>query len=103
MIAGRVHGSDSGTASAALALAAGQLDAVYTLEPTGTAGRLKGLTRVLENGVIAKYVLGDAHASLVAEVPLSGFTLHHEFRASDIGYFQKFIDVFTDRKTSAER
>jgi NitT/TauT family transport system substrate-binding protein len=44
------------------ALAAGQLDAVYTLEPTGTAGRLKGLTRVLENGVIAKYVLGDADA-----------------------------------------
>ncbi|HET7867584.1 MAG TPA: ABC transporter substrate-binding protein [Burkholderiaceae bacterium] len=134
------------------ALAAGQLDAVYTLEPTGTAGRLKGLTRVLENGVIAKYVLGDADApwfggsasvttaflkerpadakkyiaayakavefvrknpaevrkhldgftsidaSLVGEVPLSGFTLHHEFTASDIGYFQKFFDVFTDRK-----
>jgi len=39
------------------ALAADQLDAVYTLEPTGTAGRLKGLTRVLENGVISKYVL----------------------------------------------
>lgn len=134
------------------ALAAGQLDAVYTLEPTGTAGRLKGLTRVLENGVIAKYVLGDADApwfggsasvttaflkerpadakkyiaayakavefvrknpaevrkhldgftsidaSLVAEVPLSGFTLHHEFTASDIGHFQKFFDVFTERK-----
>ena len=43
-------------------LAAGQIDAVYTLEPTGTAGRLKGLTRVLENGVIAKYVLGNADA-----------------------------------------
>ena len=44
------------------ALAAGQIDAVYTLEPTGTAGRLKGLTRVLEVGVIAKYVLGDPDA-----------------------------------------
>jgi NitT/TauT family transport system substrate-binding protein len=43
-------------------LAAGQIDAVYTLEPTGTAGRLKGITRVLENGVIAKYVLGNADA-----------------------------------------
>ncbi|RZL10434.1 MAG: ABC transporter substrate-binding protein, partial [Rubrivivax sp.] len=134
------------------ALAADQLDAVYTLEPTGTAGRLKGLTRVLENGVISKYVLGAADApwfggsasvtssflkerpddarkyiaayaravefvrknpaevrkhldgftsidpSLVNEVPLSGFTLYNEFTASDIGYFQKFFDVFTERK-----
>jgi NitT/TauT family transport system substrate-binding protein len=134
------------------ALAAGQLDAVYTLEPTGTAGRLKGLTRVLENGVISKYVLGQADApwfggsasvttaflkdrpddakkyvaayaravdfvrrnpdecrrhldgftsideSLVKEVPLSGFTLYNEFKQSDIDAFQKFFDVFTERK-----
>jgi NitT/TauT family transport system substrate-binding protein len=133
-------------------LAAGQIDAVYTLEPTGTAGRLKGLTKVLEPGVIAKYVLGDPDApwfggsasittafmkeqpglakryvaayakavdwvrknpdesrhhldgytaieeSLVKEVPLSGFTLYNEFSASDIAYFQKFFDVFTERK-----
>ena len=134
------------------ALAAGQVDAAYTLEPTGTAGRLKGLTRVLEPGVIAKYVLGDPDApwfggsasittafmkdkpelakkyvaayakcvdwvrrnpdesrkhmdgftaieeALVKEVPLSGFTLYNEFSASDVAYFQKFFDVFTDRK-----
>jgi len=134
------------------ALAAGQIDAVYTLEPTGTAGRLKGLARVLETGVIAKYVLGNADApwfggsasvttafvkdtpdlakryiaaygkavewvrkqpeesrkhmdgftaieeALVKEVPLSGFTLYNEFSASDLGYFQKFFDVFTERK-----
>jgi len=134
------------------ALAAGQIDAVYTLEPTGTAGRLKGLTRVLETGVIARYVLGDPDApwfggsasvttaflkekpelakryvaayakavdwlrknpeearnhmdgftaidpTLVKEVPLSGFTLYNEFKPSDIEYFQKFFDVFTDRK-----
>lgn len=139
------------------ALAAGQIDAVYTLEPTGTAGRLKGLTRVLEPGVIAKYVLGDADApwfggsasittafikekpdlakkyvaayakavdwvrknpeesrthmdgftaieeSLVKEVPLSGFTLYNEFKPSDVEYFQKFFDVFTDRKIFSKR
>jgi NitT/TauT family transport system substrate-binding protein len=139
------------------ALAAGQVDAVYTLEPTGTAGRLKGLTRVLEPGVIAKYVLGDPDApwfggsasvttaflkdqpelakryvaayakavdwvrknpeesrrhmdgftaieeALVKEVPLSGFTLYNEFTASDIGYFQKFYDVFTERKIFSRR
>ena len=44
------------------ALAAGQVDAIYTLEPTGTIGELKGLTRTLENGVIAKYVLGNGKA-----------------------------------------
>lgn len=134
------------------ALAAGQLDAVYTLEPTGTAGRLKGLTRVLETGVIASYALGHPDApwfggsasvttafmkekpeqmkryvaayanavdwvrknpdesrthldgftaideALAKEVPLSGFTLYNEFTASDIDYFQKFFDVFAERK-----
>ncbi len=139
------------------ALAAGQIDAVYTLEPTGTAGRLKGISRVLETGVIAKYVLGDADApwfggsatvttaflkekpelakkyiaayakavdwvrkypeesrthmdgftaideALVKEVPLSGFTLYNEFKPSDVEYFQKFFDVFTDRKIFAKR
>lgn len=41
------------------ALAAGQIEGAYTLEPTGTIGRLNGTTRVLEAGVIGKYVLGD--------------------------------------------
>jgi NitT/TauT family transport system substrate-binding protein len=139
------------------ALAAGQIDAAYTLEPTGTAGRLKGLTRVLEPGVIAKYVLGDAdapwfggsasvttallkekpelakkyiaayakavdwvrrnpeesrthmdgftaiEAALAKEVPLSGFTLYNEFKPSDVDYFQKFFDVFTERKIFSRR
>lgn len=43
-------------------LAAGQVDAVYTLEPTGTVGRLNNTTRLLEAGVIAKYILGDPNA-----------------------------------------
>ncbi len=139
------------------ALAAGQIDAAYTLEPTGTAGRLKGLARVLEPGVIARYVLGDPDApwfggsasvttafmkekpeiakryvaayakavewvrknpeparkhmdgftaieeALVKEVPLSGFTLYNEFKPSDIEYFQKFFDVFTERKIFSKR
>lgn len=134
------------------ALAAGQIDACYTLEPTGTVGRLKGLARVLENGVISKYVLGNADApwfggsasvataflkerpedakkyvaaylkgvdfvrdhpdqvrqhldgftsidaTLVKEVPLAGFTKFNEFTASDVEAFQKFFDLFTERK-----
>ena len=41
--------------------------------------------------------------SLVKEVPLSGFTLYNEFKASDIDYFQKFFDVFTERKIFTRR
>ena len=133
------------------ALAAGQVDAVYTLEPTGTIGRLNGSTRVLEAGVISKYILGDAMApwfggsasltaefvknhpvetkkfvtayakgvalvrtnaaearqylkgytaiegALTSEVPLAAYTLYNEFTAKDIGHFQKFFDLFSDK------
>ncbi|MEB3358461.1 MAG: ABC transporter substrate-binding protein [Synechococcales bacterium] len=44
------------------AIESGQIDAAYTLEPTGTVGALKGITRILENGVVAKYILGDPMA-----------------------------------------
>ena len=134
------------------ALAANQIDAVYSLEPTGTVGRLNGTTRTLEVGVISKYVLGNPmapwfggaasltsaflksqpelakrfvsaylqaidlvvaqpqqvrpdllgytaiDAKLAEAVPLPGFTNYSQFTSSDIGYFQKFFDVFTERK-----
>ena len=139
------------------ALAAGQLDACYTLEPTGTIGRLNGTTRVIETGVIARYVIGDPMAPwfggsaaltstfikkypedtkkyitayskgvtyvrtkavearqylkgytaiegpLTGEVPLAAYTMFNEFTASDIGHFQKFFDLFTDRGVFASR
>ncbi len=44
------------------ALKSGSLDAVYTLEPTGTIGRLAKATRVLETGVVSRYILGDPQA-----------------------------------------
>ncbi|MGG6297241.1 ABC transporter substrate-binding protein [Leptolyngbya sp. AN02str] len=44
------------------ALESGQIDAAYTLEPTGTVGEMKGLTRILENGVVSTYILGDSKA-----------------------------------------
>lgn len=132
-------------------IAAGQLDACYTLEPTGTVGRLNGITRNLEVGVIAKYVLGDPMApwhggsasltsefiknhpdvtrrfiaaykrgvdlvktkpaearpflkgytaiegALTNEVPMADYMMSSEFKSSDIAYFQKFFDLFTDK------
>jgi NitT/TauT family transport system substrate-binding protein len=44
------------------AVVAGQVDAAYTLEPTGTVGRLNGTTRTIEVGVVARYILGDPMA-----------------------------------------
>jgi NitT/TauT family transport system substrate-binding protein len=133
------------------AIAAGQVDAIYTLEPTGTVGRLNGTTRVLEAGVVARYILGDPQAPwhggsasltteflkkypevskkyiaayakgielvrknptearqfmkgytaiegpLTAEVPLASYMLYSEFKPSDVAYFQKFYDLFTEK------
>lgn len=44
------------------AVGSGQLDAALTVEPMGTIGKLKGITRVLEAGVVAKYILGSPMA-----------------------------------------
>ena len=133
------------------ALAAGQVEAVYTLEPTGTVGRLNGISRLVEAGVVAHYILGDPMAPwhggsaslttefikkypaetkkfiaayargielvrtkpeearqylkgytaiegpLTTEVPLASYMLASEFKASDIAFFQKFYDLFSDK------
>ncbi len=139
------------------ALAAGQIDGCYTLEPTGTIGRLNGTTRVLEAGVIAKYVLGDPMAPwfggsasltgafikkypeeakkfitaygkgvayvrakpaearqylkgytaiegpLTGEVPLAAYMMYNEFTPKDIGHFQKFFDLFSEKGIFSSR
>lgn len=133
------------------AIVANQVDACYTLEPTGTIGRLNGTTRNLEVGVIAKYVLGDPMApwhggsasltsefikkypevtrryiaaykkgvdlvknnpaearpflkgytaiegALTNEVPMADYMMSADFKPSDIAFFQKFFDLFTER------
>ncbi len=139
------------------ALAAGQVEGCYTLEPTGTVGRMNGTTRVLEAGVISRYVLGDPMAPwfggsatltssfikkypeesrrfiaayakgvnyvrtkpvearqylkgytaiegpLTGEVPLAAYTMYNEFTAADIGHFQKFFDLFSDKGIFSSR
>jgi NitT/TauT family transport system substrate-binding protein len=133
------------------ALVAGQVDACYTLEPTGTIGRMNGTTRVIEAGVVARYILGDPMApwhggaasqttefiqknpevakkfiaaytrgielvrtkpaeartfmkgytaidgALTSEVPLASYMLYNEFKPSDVAFFQKFYDLFTEK------
>ncbi|WP_294912680.1 ABC transporter substrate-binding protein [Tatumella sp. UBA2305] len=133
-------------------LAAGQIDGVYTLEPTGTVARVNHMGKVLETGVISRYVLGDENApwfggaaaltsqfissqsakaqafikaygdaadfvtknpdqarkyiagytsitpALVSEVPLPGFVMYPQLTGDNLQWFQKFYDVFTERK-----
>ena len=77
------------------ALAAGQIDGVYTLEPTGTVGRLKKLSRTLETGVIAKYVLGDAEAPWfggAAALNSSFIASQPEQARAFIGAYQKAVE-----------
>ena len=35
--------------------------------------------------------------SLTAEVPLASYMLYNEFKPSDVAYFQKFYDLFTEK------
>lgn len=44
------------------AIESGQYAAAYTLEPTGTVGSMAGITRILEAGVISKYILNEPNA-----------------------------------------
>jgi len=139
------------------AIAAGQVDGCYTLEPTGTVGRLNGTTRVLEAGVVSHYILGDPMApwhggaatltsdfiktnpaaatkfiaaykrgvtlvreqpdearqymkgytaiegALTKEVPLAAYMMYDEFKASDVAYFQKFYDLFTEKNIFSQK
>ena len=73
------------------ALVAGQVDAVYTLEPTGTVGRLSGATRTLEVGVVAKYILGNPMA------PWHGgaASLTSEFIKKNPALAKKYIAAYT--------
>ncbi len=72
------------------ALAAGQVDGAYTLEPTGTIGRMNGTTRVLEPGVIARYVLGDPMAPWFG----GSASLSSEFIKKNPDAAKKFIAAY---------
>jgi NitT/TauT family transport system substrate-binding protein len=36
--------------------------------------------------------------AVVKEVPLANFVMFNEFKSADIAYFQKYFDIFTERK-----
>jgi NitT/TauT family transport system substrate-binding protein len=72
------------------AIQSGQIDAAYTLEPTGTVGSLKGITRTLESGVIAKYILGNPEAPWFG----GSATLSAQFIKESPETAKKYIEVY---------
>jgi NitT/TauT family transport system substrate-binding protein len=40
---------------------------------------------------------------LTAEVPLAAYMLYNEFTPSDIAYFQKFFDLFSEKGIFSDR
>lgn len=78
------------------AIVAAQVDACYTLEPTGTVGRLNGTTRNLEVGVIAKYVLGDRMAPWhggAASLTTDFIKKHPEVTKKFIAAYKRGVDL----------
>ena len=72
------------------AIQSGQIDAAYTLEPTGTVGTLKGITRTLESGVIAKYILGNPDAPWFG----GSATLSTQFIKESPEAAKKYVEVY---------
>lgn len=88
------------------AIAAGQVDGAYTLEPTGTIGRLNGTSRVLESGVIAHYVLGDPKAPWFggsASLTSSFISKHPEEARKFIAAYGKGVAYVRSKATEARQ
>src|SRR5690606_28358241 len=88
------------------AIAAGQVDGAYTLEPTGTIGRLNGTSRVLESGVISHYVLGDPKAPWFggsASLTSSFISKHPEEARKFIAAYGKGVAYVRSKATEARQ
>lgn len=78
------------------AIESGQIDAAYTLEPTGTVGDLKGITRVLENGVVSKYILGDPRAPWFGGAAAMSSQFLAQYPATTALYTQAYRQAIAD-------
>lgn len=82
------------------AIESGQIDAAYTLEPTGTVGATKGITRVLENGVVSKYVLGDAKAPWFGGSAALSTQFIQQFPATTRTYIEAYRRAVADIRSN---
>jgi len=84
------------------AIESGQIDAAYTLEPTGTVGELKGITRTLENGVVANYILGDPKAPWFGGAAVLSTQFIDQYPQSTQAYIEAYRRAINDIKTNPD-
>ncbi|MBD1912573.1 MULTISPECIES: ABC transporter substrate-binding protein [unclassified Leptolyngbya] len=84
------------------AIEAGQIDAAYTLEPTGTVGELKGITRTLENGVVSKYILGDPKAPWFGGAAVLSTQFIQQYPETAKTYIEAYRRAVNDIKTNPD-
>lgn len=85
------------------AIESGQIDAAYTLEPTGTVGEMKGITRVLENGVVSKYILGDAKAPWFGGAAVLSRQFIEQYPATTQTYIEAYRRAVEDIRTQPDQ
>lgn len=84
------------------AIESGQIDAAYTLEPTGTVGELKGITRTLENGVVSKYILGDPKAPWFGGAAVLSTQFIQQYPETTKTYIEAYRRAVEDIKTNPD-
>lgn len=84
------------------AIESGQIDAAYTLEPTGTVGEVKGITRVLENGVVSKYILGDEKAPWFGGAAALSSTFIEQYPETTKTYIEAYRRAVKDILTTPD-
>jgi NitT/TauT family transport system substrate-binding protein len=84
------------------AIESGQIDAAYTLEPTGTVGEVKGITRILENGVVSKYILGDPKAPWFGGAAVLSTKFIQQYPATTKTYIEAYRRAVEDIKNKPE-
>ncbi len=70
------------------------------------AAYARGVELVRKSPAEARHFLKGYTAieeDLVNEVPLAGYTMYNEFTKSDVAMFQKFFDLFSDKKIFTAR
>lgn len=84
------------------AIESGQIDAAYTLEPTGTVGSMKGITRVLENGVVSKYILGDSKAPWFGGAAVLSSKFIQQYPATTKTYTEAYRRAIADIRSKPD-
>ncbi|TCT06670.1 ABC transporter substrate-binding protein [Aquabacter spiritensis] len=88
------------------ALAAGQVDAAYVLEPTAVVGRKQNISKILETAVVSRYVFGNPQAPWfggAASLSADFIARNPAAAKAVIGAYAKGVAYVRDKKTEANK